>query len=47
MNTFANNILIARARESDGRKLEEKLLRRDQWWLTIPCKAFRYPIRLQ
>lgn len=30
MNTFANNILIARARESDGRKLEEKLLTNDR-----------------
>ncbi|PPA68435.1 KAP family P-loop NTPase fold protein [Jeotgalibacillus proteolyticus] len=26
MNTFANNLLIARAREEDGRKLEDKLL---------------------
>ncbi|WKA55359.1 KAP family P-loop NTPase fold protein [Planococcus shixiaomingii] len=30
MNTFANNLLIARARESDGRKLEDKLLTNDQ-----------------
>ncbi|WP_252313209.1 P-loop NTPase fold protein [Sinobaca sp. H24] len=30
MNTFANNLLIARAREADGRKLEDKLLTNDQ-----------------
>ena len=26
LNTFANNLLIAKARETEGRKLEEKLL---------------------
>lgn len=30
LNTFANNLLIAQSRESDGRKLEDKLLTNEQ-----------------